>query len=122
MRCFMLKNKFLLISVRRAISVALATTSPLLMAASLTAVPFTNPKLVGESSPNVLSPELIEATVATGSTRVENPTTLTDYYGYNNDGTLLPAPGALPSTGSKVEATKTEPDKNTYLVMRGLKG
>jgi hypothetical protein len=92
------------------------------MADTFTHVPFANPKFVGESSPNILSPELIETAVATGATRVENPTALTDYYGYNNDGSLLPAAGALPSSSAKIEATKTEPDKNTYLVMPGLKG
>ena len=35
---------------------------------------------------------------------------------------MLPAPGDLPSSAHKVEATKTEPDKNTYLVLPGLHG
>src|SRR5436305_13948047 len=44
------------------------------------------------------------------------------YYGYDGDGPLLPAPGDLPTATHKVEATKTEPDKNTYLVVKGQHG
>src|SRR5438445_12716353 len=44
-----------------------------------------------------------------------NPSDLTSYYGYTNDGPPAPVPGDLPSAIHKVEATKTEPDKNTYL-------
>ena len=53
---------------------------------------------------------------------MENPTTLTNFYGYDNDGPMLPAPGNLPSPTNQVEATKTEPDKNTYLVLPGQHG
>ena len=64
--------------------------------------------------------------VAQGSHRVENPlATLgvtATHYGYHGDGPLLPAPGDFPSAAHKVEATKTEPDKNTYLVLRGQRG
>jgi len=48
---------------------------------------------------------------------VENPTGPVKYYGYLND-----QPNLLPAFGSNVEASKTEPDKNTYLVLRGLTG
>lgn len=90
-----------------------------------------NPKVAGVSSPNVLPPELFEGPLAQGSTPLENPQTVTladgsshtaAYYGYNGDGPLLPAPGDLPSAGHLVEATKTEPDKNTYLVLYGQTG
>jgi len=109
-------------SLRPAILSIVTVAAPIVMADTFTAVPFANPKMAGESSPNILSPELVETQVATGATRVENPNTLTDFYGYTNDGPLLPAAGALPSASAKIEATKTEPDKNTYLVMPGLKG
>ena len=88
-------------------------------------VPSANPKVVGASSPNVLPPELIETPVATGATVVENPTTVDrgdgttftiGHYGYVEDGPLLPAPG------TNTEATKTEPDKNTYLTLVGQTG
>jgi hypothetical protein len=96
---------------------------------TLTNVP-SNPKIAGVSSPNVLSPELIEVIVGQGSVRLENPSALTSYYGYDNDvlsmmpdfPRMLPAPGTLPSANAAVEATKTEPDKNAYLVLRGQDG
>jgi len=88
----------------------------------LTHVPAANPKMAGFSAPNVLSPELTPALVAQGSTKLENPSTLTGFYGYDSDGPLVPAPGDLPSSVHKIEATKTEPDKNTYLVLDGQKG
>ena len=90
-----------------------------------------NTKTPGISSPNVLPPELIETAVAQGSIPLENPQTVTladgtahtaAYYGYDGDGPLLPAAGDLPSATHLVEATKTEPDKNTYLVLNGQTG
>jgi hypothetical protein len=85
--------------------------------AQLTPVANANPKTVGFAAPNVLSPELVELIVAQGSTPLENGTTPFPYYGYDGNGPHLPA------LGSNVEATKTEPDKNTYLVFAsGLSG
>ena len=64
-------------------------------------------------------------------TPLENPQTVTlsdgttataAFYGYDGDGPLLPGPGDLPSATHKVEASKTEPDKNTYLVLYGQTG
>src|SRR5215813_7988176 len=78
---------------------------------TLTNVP-ANPKIVGVSSPNVLSPELIEVIVGQGSVRMENPSALTSYYGYDNDVLSTPDfPRMLPAPGTVSEATKTEPDK-----------
>ena len=72
----------------------------------------------------MLSPELEQVVVAQGATKVENPTALTSYYGYDND--VLNAAGQaqmLPTPGNPTEAHKTEPDKNTYLVFKhGLSG
>jgi hypothetical protein len=90
---------------------ALAAENP-----ALTSVP-ANPKAPGVAAPNVLSPELMELISAQGSMKVENPTALANFYGYDNDGPMIPTPGNLPSAVNKVEATKTEPDKNTYLVL-----
>jgi hypothetical protein len=85
--------------------------------AQLTPVANANPKTVGFAAPNVLSPELVELIVAQGSTPLENGTALIPYYGYDGNGPHLPP------LGSNVEATKTEPDKNTYLVFaKGLTG
>jgi hypothetical protein len=90
-----------------------------------------NPKKTGFSSPNVLPPEFFEGPVAQGSTPLENPQTVTladgttataAYYGYDGDGPLLPAAGDLPSATHKVEASKTEPDKNVYLALYGQTG
>ncbi len=83
-----------------------------------TNVPNPQAKVVGNSAPNVVSPELALETLAQGSTRLEpNSDSLTKFYGYDNDGPMLPAPGDVQSTSHNVEATKTEPDKNTYLVV-----
>src|SRR5215831_20475935 len=99
-----------------AMSALLLTTVSTLDGWSQTNVAAPNPKVAGFATPNILSPELIETIVAQGSMKLENPSGLTRFYGYDNDGTLIP-------TGSPAaEATKTEPDKNTYLVLPGLHG
>jgi hypothetical protein len=62
--------------------------------------------------------------VAQGSTKLENTSALTSYYGYDND-TVNSAgePVMVPTTTNPVEAHKTEPDKNTYLTFKhGLSG
>jgi hypothetical protein len=82
---------------------------------NLTNVP-ANTKAAGISSPNVLSPELTEQAVARGSNKLENGTAQVPYYGYDGNGTMLPV---FPSWA---EAKKTEPDKNTYLTLSGIKG
>jgi len=85
-------------------------------------VPTANPRTAGVAVPNVLTPELMETIVAQGSMKLENGTTDFPYYGYDGDGTLVPLAGALQAPGHNVEATKTEPDKNTYLVLAGQHG
>ena len=99
---------------------------PLLLAAGLTHVPAAQPKIAGQSAPNELSAELRESIVAQGSMRLENPAVIAGVtianYGYDADGPFLPSAGDLPSSSHKVEATKTEPDKNTYLVLRRQQG
>ncbi len=99
-----------------AFATQLAAAGAVCDAAGLTPVPTANPKTPGFAAPNVLSPELAEKIVAQGSTPLENPSGQFSHYGYNNDGPFLPA------LGSNVEATKTEPDKNTYLVLPHLSG
>lgn len=85
-------------------------------------VPNPNPKLPGISAPTLLSPELRQSAVAEGAARLENPTDGFEFYGFSSNGPHVPAPGAVPGTNDPIEATKTEPDKNTYLVLRGLHG
>jgi hypothetical protein len=112
-----------LVFKRTAILVAGFTISgALAIAATLTSVPAANPKSPGRVAPDVLSVELIETAVAQGSIPVENPSAQVGFYGYNTDGPMIPAPGDLPTATHKVEASKTEPDKNTYLVLSGQKG
>ena len=81
-----------------------------------------NTKTAGITLPDKLSPQWRETTVAQGSNVLENPSALTSWYGYYNDGPMLPAPGDVQAPGHNVEATKTEPDKNTYLVVKGQHG
>ena len=83
---------------------------------ALTGVPSANPKSPGIASPNVLSPDLVEVVVAQGSQPIENQSELFAYYGYNGDGPMVPL------AGTTTEATKTEPDKNTYLILDGQHG
>jgi hypothetical protein len=97
-------------------------------AVTLTPVPNANPKAPGLAAPNVLSPELDQRLVATGSIKLDGATRVTTYYGYlnSNNGTvsaMVPVLGsaATPSTPA-LEATKSEPDKNTYLVFDPSRG
>jgi hypothetical protein len=91
----------------------------------LTNVPTANTKSDGYAPASRLSPQLYQRVVAQGSTRMENGSALTSYYGYDND--VLNSAGEpvmvpTPTSGGK-EAHKTEPDKNTYLVFKqGLDG
>jgi hypothetical protein len=81
-----------------------------------------NTKTPGITLPDKLSPELQQVTWAQGSTALENPSALTSFYGYYNDGPMIPAPGDVQAKGHNVEASKSEPDKNTYLVVKGQHG
>jgi hypothetical protein len=84
---------------------------------ALTGVPTANSKSDGYAPASMLSPELRQIAVAQGSTKLENPSALTSFYGYDNDGPMVPFPSG------PTEATKTEPDKNTYLAFKNsLKG
>jgi len=100
----------------------LSTVSGSVLASELQGVPNANPKLPGITAPDILSPELRQSAVAEGSFRVENPSDPFEFYGFGADGPHTPAPGALPTSGSLIEAIKTEPDKNTYLVLFGQHG
>jgi hypothetical protein len=87
----------------------------------LTPVPSANPKVPGIVAPTTLSPELMQVVRAAGANPVENPTAgIITHYGYANAGTNVGTSTVLkpmiPLTAN-VEAQKTEPDKNTYLVL-----
>src|SRR6266536_2680485 len=101
---------------------ALAVGAVDALALDLTPVPSANPKAPGVPKPNVLSPELAEVVRAEGSLLLENPVsadpTAPLYYGYNGSAGDV-VPNLLPLPGQTKEASKTEPDKNTYLVLEG---
>jgi hypothetical protein len=111
-----------------AVTATVAAFATTVMASShdspdLTNVQTANTKSEGYAPATKLSPELSEAVVAQGSTKVENPSPLASYYGYFND-VLNSAgePQMLPTPASTTEASKSEPDKNTYLVFNWLAG
>ena len=122
------RKRFLSLLVSGAVGIgavfaANGTASPL--GIDLTNVPTANTKSDGYAPASKLSPQLRQIAVAQGSTKLENPSALTSYYGYDND--VLNAAGEpqmLPTpTSPATEAHKTEPDKNTYLVFKhGLEG
>ncbi len=88
----------------------------------ITSVPAANEKADGVAKESVLSPEFTQQAVAVGKMSVEIPTAMISHFGYNNDGPMVPAAGDVQAKGHNVEASKTEPDKNTYLVLEGQKG
>ncbi len=91
---------------------------------TLTSVP-AQPKAAGYAPASQLSPQLRQEPVAYGALPLENPTGIVTNYGYEND-TPSPddpsLPQMVPAAGSTTEAQKTEPDKNTYLVLRHQTG
>jgi hypothetical protein len=90
----------------------------------LTGVPTPNTKSDGFAPASKLSPELSQIAVAQGSTKLENTSNLTSYYGYDNDSlNSAGEPVMVPTATNPTEAHKTEPDKNTYLTFnKGLTG
>ncbi len=89
----------------------------------LTAVPSANERAAGLTSPNRLSPEVMDVERARGSQPLENPRDGVGYYGYDsvdNNPTLMPT--TADGSSAPTEAHKTEPDKNTYLVLKGQTG
>ena len=89
---------------------------------ALTSAGSPNTKTAGIALPDKLAPQWRQVTVAQGSNPLENPSALTGSYGYYADGPMVPGPGAVQAPGKNVEATKSEPDKNTYLVVKGQHG
>ncbi|MFL5259260.1 MAG: alkaline phosphatase PhoX [Hyphomicrobiales bacterium] len=88
----------------------------------LSPVPHAMPKAEGVIMPSQLSPELIQIPVAQGFMAIENPAKLITHFGFAGDGPMLPAANSAQDKDNLVEATKTEPDKNTYLVLLGQSG
>ena len=115
-----MKMKALLLALGAAS--ALVPAQALAGGVKLTPVPAAMPKAEGMAVPSALSPELIQIPAAQGAIPLENPTALLSHYGFAADGPMVPAANAVQGKDNKVEATKTEPDKNTYLVLDGQKG
>jgi hypothetical protein len=93
-------------------------------AAPITGVPAANTKSDGYAPASLLTREWRQTPVAVGAMSVENPADGVGWYGYQGDvlnsagsAQMVPTP-TTPAT----EAQKTEPDKNTYLVLWGQKG
>ena len=92
----------------------------------LTNLPAANRKVAGHAPASQLSSELRTRIAAQGSMALENPEGIIGWYGYENDAPSpedATAPQMVPGTkASPTEAQKTEPDKNTYLVLRNQEG
>src|SRR5262245_16928172 len=101
--------------------VAVGSASP---STALTNVPAANTKSDGFAPASRLSVQLSQMAVAQGSTKLENTSGLTSYYGYDNDSlNSAGEPVMVPTATNTTEAHKTEPDKNTYLAFKnGLTG
>jgi hypothetical protein len=90
-----------------------------------TNLPAANVKAAGYAPSDVLSPELRQSLVAQGSMALDGAQGAVGWYGYIND---APSPddSTLPqmvgTPASPAEAQKTEPDKNTYLVLKNQTG
>ncbi|MEO8431766.1 MAG: alkaline phosphatase PhoX [Acidobacteriota bacterium] len=86
------------------------------------ATPRPNGKTAGMASPNALVKGLGQVVAAQGSHALENGTATIPFYGYAGNGPMIPATGDVQTSSHLVEATKTEPDKNTYLVVGNQTG
>lgn len=89
---------------------SLAAAAPLLIG-----VPAANPKSGVQAT--VIMDRYALHRVALGGEVLENPSGVITTFGYLNDGGVI-APPPAPPAGTVSEATKTEPDENTYLVLQ----
>lgn len=77
----------------------------------------------GKPAETVLAAELEARVLASGIMKLENPGELFRLYGYADDHKeTSAATGVVQWPGRTIEKTKTEPDKNVYLVLDGQKG
>jgi hypothetical protein len=91
----------------------------------LTSVATANTKAAGYSPASRLSAELTQVVLAQGSMKLENPQGIITHYGYQNDVSSPNDPSVplmVPTGATPSEAQKTEPDKNTYLVLKNQTG
>jgi hypothetical protein len=85
-----------------------------------------NQRAAGYAPANVVSTQLREVPVAHGSIALDGATGIVGWYGYEKD-TPSPTNAAFPqmvpaTLAAPAEAQKTEPDKNTYLVLKNQHG
>jgi Bacterial protein of unknown function (DUF839) len=103
------------------VCLAIAAMTSATNAFAVTDVPLANAKTPGFSAPNILSPELDMRLQATGAMALDGATAITRYYGYINNGgatTFVPVLGSASAPTLPItEASKTEPDKNVYLIL-----
>ena len=88
-------------------------------------VPSANTKATAYAPASRYSRGLIPVVVAQGAMKLENPQGIITNYGYENDvqsGGDATVPLMTPSGAAQTEAQKTEPDKNTYLVLENQTG
>ena len=88
-------------------------------------VPNANTRAVGYAPGTLYSAGLTPVVVAQGAMKLENPDGIVTNYGYENDvpsPTDATVPLMVPSGAIATEAQKTEPDKNTYLVLKNQRG
>jgi hypothetical protein len=87
----------------------------------LSNVPKAQPKVLARPVPNKLSRELAEIPHASGADLIDgaDPSVAPAFYGYDLTDATHPLIAIPPLTA---EAQKTEPDKNTYLVLSGQTG
>ena len=105
-------------------SLFLATTALVALTAAAHATdPIIIKSVAVQPSQDILAPGLTQTPVATGAMKLENPSKYLGFYGFGTDGPLAAAKDAKPAKDKPpIEATKTEPDKNTYLVLAGQTG
>ena len=89
----------------------------------LTSIAAANPKAPGFTQPNILSPELQEVIWAQGSFKLDGGTAQVPVLRLRRQRAVRPDVRSAARTASTAtEAQKTEPDKNTYVVLNGLHG
>jgi hypothetical protein len=102
---------------------AMATGMVCAEPAALSHLPQPVTPVEAKTAPTLLAPELVQVPVAQGETRLENPSAVFATYGYAEDhADRMAAPGATRWPTKLIEKTKTEPDKNVYLVLDNQKG
>ena len=112
-------RRILVVAVVTVAAVAAVTAASSTSGLSLTGVA-ANTKSDGYAPASRLSPELTQVVVAQGSTKLENPSALTSYYGYDNDVVnaagepqMVPTPTSGPTAKPRLMANRHSPNAAT---------